>query len=272
LAYIPLIARVESLPPLPESVQLLEKLFSYGNPDIDELVKIITLDPLLTADILARVNAPYYGFSKKIISVLQAVTLFGAIQIRAIILSSSIQKNFTIDLLPYNISTSEFSKISTMQSELMFQWYMLVNIDIARDITPIAFLMEIGKILIAKDILEKGKEKNFLKDLDSYDKLTDLENIYTMMTTAQVSALIFKQLHLNDTFHDTMRYLDNETAVPETLKEAVFALQVVQTTINIKEQLTESSITKATQLLEKKSYNVNTFLRVTQRLRQKFID
>ena len=272
MAYIPLIARVESIPPLPQSVKLLEELFSCGDPNIDELVKIITFDPLLTVDILAKVNAPYYGFSKKIISVLQAVTLFGSTQIRAIVLSSSIQKNFTIDLSPYGISTSEFSKISTMQSELMFQWYMLINIDIARDITPIAFLMEIGKILIAKDILEKEKGKSFLKDLDSYDNLTDIENIYTMMTTAQVSALIFKQLNLNNTFHDAMSYLDNEIVAPDALKEAVFALQVVQTAINVKEQLTQESIAKATQLLENNSYNIDTFLRVTQRLKRKFID
>lgn len=272
MAYIPLLARVESLPPLPESVQQLERLFSYGEPDIDELVKIITLDPLLTADILAKVNAPFYGFSKKIVSVLQAVTLFGSTQIRAIILSVSIQKSFTIDLSPYNISTSKFSKISTMQSELMFQWYMNVNIDIARDVTPIAFLMEIGKLLIAKDILEKEEEKEFLEDLDIYDNIAELENVYTMMTTAQVSALIFMQLNLNDTFHDSMSYMDDEKIVPTELKEVVFALKVVQTTVNIKEQLTEESIAKATQLLENNSYNVNTFLRVTQRLKRKFIE
>ena len=272
MAYIPLIARVDSLPPLPESVILLEKLFSHGDPDIDDLVKIITLDPLLTADILARVNAPYYGFSKKIVSILQAVTLFGSTQVRAIILSSSIQKSFDIDLAPYAISTSDFSKISTMQSELVFQWYMVINIDMAREITPIAFLMEIGKILLAKDILQKEKKEAFLLDLEKYENIAHLESIYTMMSTAEVSALIFKQLHLNDNFSESMRYLDNEKEIPEAIKETVFALQVVRTAVNIKEQLTEESIANAIELLAQNSYSTDTFKRVALRLQRRYME
>jgi len=272
LTYIPLIARVESLPPLPESVLMLEKLFAEGNPNIDKLVKIITQDPSLTADILFRVNAPYYGFSKKIVSILQAVTLFGSTQVRSIILSSSIEKSFDIDLSPYGISTSEFSKISSMQSELIFQWYMGVNIDLARDITPIAFLMEIGKILIAKDVLQKGKEEDFLEDLDQYENLTHLENIYTMMSSAEINALIFKQLNLNENFSESMKYLDNEKEIPPSMKETVFALQVVRTVVNVKEQFTKKSIHKAIKLLEENSYNVDSFKRVVWRIKTKYID
>ena len=103
MSYIPLIARVDSLPPLPESVLQIETLFAQEDPDIDALVELITLDPSLTADILSKVNAPYYGFSKSIVSILQAVTLFGSSQIRSIVLSSSIQRSFDVDLFPYGI-------------------------------------------------------------------------------------------------------------------------------------------------------------------------
>ena len=114
MAYIPLIARINSLPPLPESVLKIESLYAEGSPDIEDIVKIIESDPSLTADILAKVNAPFYGFSKSIISILQAVTLFGSTQIRSIVLASSLDRCFDIDLSPYNISTYEFSKITTI--------------------------------------------------------------------------------------------------------------------------------------------------------------
>jgi len=269
--YIPIIARVESLPPLPESILQLEELFAQGNPDIDDLVKIIMLDPSLTADILSKVNAPFYGFSKKIISVLQAVTLFGSSQIRSIILASSIQKCFDIDLSPYEVSTSDFSKISTMQSELIFQWYMGINIDLARDITPIAFLMEVGKILIAKDILAKEKEASFIKDLYEYEDLAQLERVYTMMSTSEINALIFKQLNLNQSFYEAMTYLDNEREIPSQMKEIVSALQIVQTAVNIREQFSEDSIDKAIKLVEANSLDVDAFKRAVKRLKRKFL-
>ncbi len=269
MAYIPLIARVDSLPPLPESVLKIEALFTQPDPDIDEIVKIIEADPSLTADVLAKVNAPYYGFSKSIIDILQAVTLFGSAQIRSIVLASSIERCFDIDLTPYNISTYEFSKISTMQSELAFQWYMSIDIDTARNLTPIAFLMETGKVLIAKDIIESKKTDAFIADIAEYNDISYVENLYTMMTTAQINALIFEHLNLNDTFSQAMRYLDNERDVPKSIVDIVTALRVVRAAVNIREQLSEESVENATKILMQENFDAQPFQRAVKRLRVK---
>jgi len=271
MSYIPIIARVDSLPPLPESVLKIENLFAKGNPEIEDIVSIIEKDPSLTADILSKVNAPLYGFRKSIVSILQAVTLFGSSQIRSIVLASSIQRSFDIDMSPYNISTVEFAQISTMQSELMFQWYMSVDIDTARVATPIAFLMETGKVLIAKDVLDNKKDKDFLNDLSKYHDITYVENIHTMMSTAQINALIFEHLNLNESFYESMKYLDDEYVTPEHIKDIVFALQVVRTAINVEDVLTEESVNKAISLLEIHSYNTDTFLRVVKRLKTRYL-
>ena len=272
MSYIPLIARVESLPPLPESVLKIEELFAQGDPDIDDIVDIIEADPSLTADILAKVNAPYYGFSKNIVSILQAVTLFGSTQIRSIVLSSSIERSFDVDMSPYDISTSEFSRISTMQSELIFQWYIGVDINLARSMTPIAFLMEIGKILIAHDVLDKKLQEDFLEDLNTYEDIGYVENMHTMMTSAQINALIFKHLHLNDSFSESMKYLDNEHEIPDGISDMVHALQIVRAAVNVKDQLTEYSMQNALELIEKYSLNASGFQRAAKRVKQKYID
>ena len=273
MSYIPLIARVDSLPPLPESVIELESLYADGNPDIDKIVKVMEADPSLTADILAKVNAPLYGFSKNIVSVLQAITLFGPIQIRSIVLNSSINRTFDIDLSPYGISTHTFSKVSMIQSELMFQWYVGIDMDIARNATPIAFLMETGKILIAKDIMESQKTKNFLADLEEYDDISYVENMHAMMTSAQVNALVFKHLNLNDTFSEVMSYLDDEyTDIPKHIFDVVIALRIVRTAVNIKEQFTETSIENAIKLLEENKLDTKVFKRIVKRLRIKYLE
>ena len=275
MAYIPLIARVDSLPPLPESVLKIETLYASGNPDIDNIVKIIESDPALTADILAKVNAPFYGFSKTIVDILQAVTLFGSTQIRSIVLSSSINRSFDIDLSPYNISTLEFSKISMMQSELAFQWYMSIDIEIASNLTPIAFLMETGKILIAKDILQDNKTADFLRDTLKYSDISYVENIYTNMTTAQINAIIFEHLNLNEIFYETMKYLDEEKEIPkniQTMKEMIIALRVVRAAVNIQDQLSDYSLNNAIKIIKENSLNEETFTRVAKRIRRKHFE
>lgn len=272
MSYIPLMARIDSLPPLPESVIEIEQLFLNEYPDINMLVDIITKDPSLTANILSKVNAPLYGFSKTIISIVQAVTLFGAPQIRSIALSSSIQRSFDIDLSPYSISTVTFSKISITQSELLFQWYMNIDINMARDLAPIVFLMETGKILIAKEIIESDKIDIFQKDLRTYENISDVENIHTMMNTTQVSALVFKQLHLNEKFSLVMQYLDDDKEVPSSMKDTITIIKIIRTAINIENQLNEYSLSQAFELLEKNNYNIDIFKRAVKRVKTKYYE
>ena len=272
MSYIPLIARIESLPPLPESVLELEELFLEEYPDIDALVKIITKDPALTMDILAKVNAPFYGFAKSIISVHQAITLFGAPQIRSMVLSASMERSFDIDLSPYNITTAMYSQVSSMQSELLFQWYMNIDIHIARKLVPVVFLMEIGKILIAKEVIEEEKTEAFQKDIEMYEDLADLENIYTMMSTAQVNTLIFKHLNLNKSFWEVTQYLDDPKKAPVELQNQISILQIIRTVVNTQEQFSDYSIDNALKLLEENYYKTEPFLRAVKRIKLKYYE
>lgn len=271
MAYIPIIARVNSLPPLPESVLKLEALFAQGDPEMSELVKIIESDPALTVDILAKVNAPLYSFSRQIISIHQAVTLFGSAKIRAMVLSSTIERSFDINLTPYGISTDMFAKISVMQSELMFQWYMGIDVDRAKLLTPIAFLMETGKILISKDIMDRHKEDQFLQDTKNYEKLAYVENIHVNMTTAQINALVFEHWNLNITFIECMKYLDNENETPKAVQKEVEALEIVRSLINVKEQFSETTLAELEERMSRSNYDYTKFTAVVKRVQAKYL-
>ena len=87
--YEALVKTIESLPPLSDTTVLIQKLYAEGaeNVDIIKLVRIIESDALLTANILKMINAPIYGFSTKIASVAQAVSLFGTHTVYGLVLS-----------------------------------------------------------------------------------------------------------------------------------------------------------------------------------------
>ncbi len=269
MAYVPMIARVNSLPPLPESVLQIETLFASDDPDISALVKIIESDPSLTTDLLSKANAPIYGFTRQIVSVLQAVTLLGSAKIRAIVLLATIQRNFNIDLTPYGIKTIDFAKISSLQSELLFQWYMGIDVERAKVLTTMAFLMETGKILIAKEILERHKSESFLADMHRYESIEYVENIHVSMTTAQINALVFEHLKLSPLFIECMKYLDDEYEIPQDVELLVRALQIVRTAVNVKEQLSDGSIERAIARVKGSPYDSVKFEKVAIRLRNK---
>lgn len=271
MPYIPIIDQIDKLPPLPESVQRLEILFAQSSyPDINEIVQIIEKDPALTTNILASANSPLYSFSKQIVSVLQATTLFGAVTIRAMALKSAMERTFDIDLSAYGITNTAFAKICAMQSTLMFQWYMGVNVEKVKLLVPMSFLMETGAILISKNILEHGDKNSFIQDLHNYKSIAAAENLHVNMSTSQVNALLFEHWNFEPIFVVCMQALEQESPPSFQVKELVSALNVVRTVVNLKEQFTPSALEHAVKLLEAQNLDSQKFLTVAKRVETKF--
>lgn len=271
MPYVPIMEQVEKLPPLPESVQKLESLFAqHEHPDINEVVAIIESDPALTTNILASANSPLYSFSKQISSILQATTLFGAATIRAMALKSAMEQRFTIDMSPYGIDNRTFADICTIQSTFIFQWYMGIDVEKAKLLVPMAFLMETGAILIAKNIIEHKDKKAFLEDLTTHKEIRVAENLHVNMSTAQVNALLFEHWNFEDIFIECMRTLDGENTPSFIVEKLSIALRAVRLAVNLKEQFSERSIAKAQRFLESHHLNSDKFLNVAERMQKKF--
>jgi len=260
---------IKVLPPLPESVQKIQALFAGGDPDIQKLIKIIEADPILTANILAEANSPLYAFSKQIVSITQAITLLGTASIRSIVLSSAIKGNFTLDLGPYALTPTDFSKISNLQSMLMYQWYMGIDMEKSKVLTPLAFLLEMGKILIANEINESAYSQHFLDEINQKENVDTLENFYAEVTSTEVNALLFEHWNFDDEFIDIMNYMQNPVPGKEYLAEYANALKIVKSAVNIHAQLSDESIENAIKLASELGFDKARLEKVTHRIKQK---
>ncbi len=271
MSYIPIIDQIDKLPPLPESVQRIETLFAQNSqPDINDIVKIIEKDPALTTNILASANSPLYSFSKQIISVLQATTLFGSAIIRSMVLKSALEENFKINMSAYGISNSDFAKICAIQSTFAFQWYMGIDVEKSKTLVPMAFLMETGAILISKDVLDQNTEDEFLEDVHNYQDIRTAENIHVNMSTAQINALLFEHWNFDELFVETMHTLDGENKASALVNELSIALRAVRTVVNLKEQFSEVSMQNAITLLKENNIDSKKFITVAERIQRKF--
>lgn len=72
-----LIQLVDGMPAFPPSVYHILKLTSDINCPPKELIRVIDLDPVLTFKLLQLVNSPYFGLSRQIGSIRQAVVFVG---------------------------------------------------------------------------------------------------------------------------------------------------------------------------------------------------
>jgi HD-like signal output (HDOD) protein len=272
MSFESIVSKIKSLPPLPKSVQEIQRLYATGDPDINHLVKIIESDPILTSDILAAANSPLHNFSKKIIAVKQVVTLFGTASIRSLALATSTQKSFKLDFRPYSLSNTEYSRMCDMQSMLMFQWYMGIDISKSKILIPLVFLSEMGKILIANELNNSEYAAAFQQEIKESENISEVEDMYAGTTTAAINALLYKHWNFDELFIDIMEYLDKPTEEKNYLLEYANALKVVHTAINVNSQLTDESIARATLLAESFGYDSSRFEKTAKRIKQKIED
>ncbi len=83
----PFIDRVQHLPPSPRLLIKLLELFKHPNPDIDEVVKLISHDPSFTAEVLKRCNSAFHATEKPAEDMFEAVARLGFQEIYEIVLA-----------------------------------------------------------------------------------------------------------------------------------------------------------------------------------------
>ncbi|MBF0293963.1 MAG: HDOD domain-containing protein [Magnetococcales bacterium] len=82
-----LIRLVDGMPAFPPSVYRILQLTSDINCEPKDLVRVIDHDPVLTLKLLQLVNSPYFGLSRQIGSIRQAVVFVGINTIKNLVLT-----------------------------------------------------------------------------------------------------------------------------------------------------------------------------------------
>jgi len=255
-----ILKKIKQLPPLPESAMQIEAVYQNPNSTFKDMVKILEKDPLLTADILKAANSPLYGFSREINAINQAVGLFGMGTVRGFALASIVKKSFTLNLSPYGINNEMFSMLSKKQHGLMTAWCIRKENKLLGILSPAAFLVEIGKVLIAQQIILENKQKEFSDTLKELQDVEAAERLITNVDTPEVSATIFEHWRFESGLIETIRNCQNPDKVEnEDDKRAAQILHVVRVAVPINGVITDDSIALAKELIIKYGLDMPSF-------------
>ncbi len=85
---------VSKLASLPEVSIKVNQMVDDPNSGVNEIGKVISQDPALSAQLLRIANSPFYGISGSIDSISRAVTVLGTQQIRDMVFSATATKAF----------------------------------------------------------------------------------------------------------------------------------------------------------------------------------
>ncbi len=254
-----MLKQIKQLPPLPETAIQIEAVYQNPNATFDDMVKILQKDPLLTADILKSANSPLYGFSREITSIAQAVSLFGMGTIRGFALASIISKSFPLDLTPYGITTAPYSNKAKLQNALVTSWYIRKNPKILGVLSAAAFLVDIGKVLIAQVLKEERRSDEFRKALMQSGQITQTEIAFVGATTAQASAQIFDHWRFEEEMILAIRHCEAPQSAPDAVRLSAQSLQIVRTAVTFNGTLTPQSVDAAKALVHEYGLDIVSF-------------
>ena len=266
-----ILKKIKALPPLDDTILKIQRICVDKNSSLADLVKVVESDPMLTANILKSSNSPLYGFSREIKNISHAVSLFGMATVRGFALSSAIKQNIKINLSPYGISEASFLDISTLQSSFMFKWYSKVNKSMLEILQPAAFMMEVGRIVIANEVIDQKKEAAFkeaIKTVKTPDQLSLLEKEYFGFTNEEITAKIFEQWNLEGELVESIQFSNDINDASDHIKPYALALSVVKNAINLFGQLNDTSIAQSLTLIETYGLATEPFIQTIEHFKQ----
>ncbi|GJQ64076.1 MAG: two-component system response regulator [Melioribacteraceae bacterium] len=198
-----LIAGINEIPVLPEFYYKLEKMLEQPDVSIAEVKNLIAHDPALVAKILQLVNSAFFGFSKNISDLTQAISFLGLKIIKTLVLYLSVTA--TIKIAP---------QLLKVQNEI---WHhSLTAASIARDIAK--------ELHFTQDEIDNAYAAGILHDIGKL-VLLSYNNYYEEVTerskTLQCSFYEAELSYFNTSHGDVGAYLLGLWGLPDLIVESV---------------------------------------------------
>lgn len=221
---------IENLPPLPETVMKLRDYIDKTGSEvqIQEVVNIISKDPLLTADLLRLANSPYYGFSREISTINQVVALLGVGNIKNIAIANSLKGSLHINVSPYGLDTATFLRNCTEEVNFITDWLGEEDKKLSQQIVPCVMLLRLGMILFSSMLIQNNKDKEFLALIkqNNFQNIAFVENEFFGTDHLSFSGFLFNHWKFDEDLIESLAYITAPHASSEHVKKNAYALAV----------------------------------------------
>ncbi len=145
-----ILSEAENLPALPDIVNKILRQIENPKSDSSMFQDIISKDPVLTAKVLKMSNSAYYGFSREIDTISEAVIILGLETLKSIVIAASAFKSLNQPFDGYGLHKGELwrhSLATAMAARLIAK---SLNHQDTEKFFISGLLHDIGKMLLSK--------------------------------------------------------------------------------------------------------------------------
>lgn len=267
-----IIEQIEHIAPLSDVILRIQDLYNNNidELDIEKLVSLIESDSTLSVNVLKMANSPLYGFSNKIATVSQAVTLFGIMQVYAFIIKYATAEHIQANTEIFGISNEYFNDICNLQSTLLYEWYTQIDQEDAKFLAPLALIMEIGKLVMANEVSVSEYKEEFKIAYEESIDIEKCEKELLGISSYDISALVFKHWHLEPMYILLLDQLSKPSSKSPHIMKYTNALKVIITSVNLKTVLSKESVLQACKIVKEMGLEPDTFVQSALKVKKRY--
>ena len=182
-----------SLPPLPQTTTQIITIIGDPFFQVSDLIKVIALDPTLTANLLRVANSAAYSTARPAASVGDAIVRLGTGTIMAMALSVSAKPQPGVDLSPFGLTTEEFWQHCVASVAAAEELNSRRLATFGAGFSTAALLHDIGKLILAQHMTPERLERMVdFRASHPGQRVIDAERAVLGVDHARAGALVAK--------------------------------------------------------------------------------
>ncbi len=208
---------IDALPPFPQIARKALAVLSDPDYSAPEVVRLIELDPSITAEVLRLCNSSYFGLVRKVGSVRQAVAVLGQKSLIQLIMTSSSLRFFKRDSDGYEVKGVELWRHSVACAIMCHILLSRVGLTLEHDVFTTGLLHDIGKMVLSRFVKEELGKIRHLVEEDNYSFL-EAEKEVLGMDHAELGAAVVERWNFPEEICRAIRFHHTpQKALPDDL-------------------------------------------------------
>jgi putative nucleotidyltransferase with HDIG domain len=224
-----IVGQIDHLEPVPPIAGQIMALAEDPDTSLSEIAELIINDPAITATLIKTCNSAYYGFSRKVDSVRDAIGFLGLDHIVQMVMLGSVAQSFKKQPQGYGLGEGELWRHAVTSAHVA---KMLAgkfgNPQLKHLIFTAALLKDIGKLILGRFVAFSFEEINILVNSKGFS-FNDAEKKIIGMNHEELGALVGQKWCFSDKLIYIIRHhhLSDESARQDLETTLVYLADII---------------------------------------------
>ncbi|AVX20512.1 MULTISPECIES: HDOD domain-containing protein [Carboxydocella] len=200
-----LIKAVEDIPPLPLTVTKALQVIDNPNSGPRDLANIIGSDQAMTVTLLKYANSAFYGLSRRVSTINEAIVIMGFAAIRSLLMSFALSKTLNREIKGYAMPQGEIWKHALYCGNISRHIAKKIKYPQPEEAFVAGLIHDIGKVVLNEFIFEDYQQ--VLQKVETEQKpFVEVEKEILGYSHAEAGALLGEKWKLPQNIVETIAY------------------------------------------------------------------